>query len=106
MTPFLAHTSCHPEAQPKDLVFREPDVVQRSAILLEGGMFRGFTVPWLVFTVVWAISGAIHIKVEGTTSTIVWSTLADHAYWLREVVLPPLLILAAWIGFTLLDRRS
>ena len=44
--------------------------------------------------------------VEGTTSTIVWSTLADHAYWLREVVLPPLLILAAWIGFSLLDRRS
>ena len=51
-------------------------------------MFRGFTIPWLIFVVVWALIGAVHLHIVGTNSTPVWSSLDDHAYWLREIALP------------------
>jgi hypothetical protein len=66
-------------------------------------MFRGFAVPWLAFAVLWAVIGLLHIKVSGTTPNIVWSEFSDHAYWIREVIFPPLFILAAWIAISLID---
>jgi hypothetical protein len=67
-------------------------------------MFRGFAIPWLIFVVVWALIGAVHLHISGTNSTPVWSRLDDHAYWLREIALPALLVLAAWIAIGLVDR--